>query len=436
MQPQAVNPTDTPHSSTPLDAAELRRKLLELGADDVGLVSIDDPALGTEADEIRRAFPWVRSLVAIVVRMQREAIRSPLRSLANLEFHHVGDEVNEIARAFSTGLERRGRRALNVTMGFPMEMDNFPGRLWAVSHKPIAQAAGLGRIGIHRNLIHPRFGNFILLGTILLADEVTETDREIDFDPCLECKLCVAVCPTGAIKSDGGFDFGACYTHNYREFMGGFGDWVEEVVESKNRKDYRKRVHDNETASMWQSLSFGANYKAAYCLSVCPAGLEVIAPFEEDRKAFLRDVLAPLVEKEEAVYVIKDSDAEAHVKKRFPSKTVRTVGSSLRPRTVEGFLSGLPLVFQRGKAKDVQLRVHFRFSGAEQAEATVGIERGTLVVERGLQGTADLVVRADIDTWLGFLAGERSLLPALLRRRLRIQGDPRKLLKFGSCFAT
>ena len=35
--------------------------------------------------------------------------------------------------------------------------------------------------------------------------------------------------------------------------------------------DYRKKVSDPESASMWQSLSFGANYKAAYCLSVCPA---------------------------------------------------------------------------------------------------------------------------------------------------------------------
>ena len=27
---------------------------------------------------------------------------------------------------------------------------------------------------------------------------------------------------------------------------------------------------------MWQSLSYGANYRAAYCLAVCPAGEDVI----------------------------------------------------------------------------------------------------------------------------------------------------------------
>lgn len=48
-------------------------------------------------------------------------------------------------------------------MGFPMEMNRFPGKIWVVAHKPVAVAAGLGHMGIHRNVIHPKFGNFILL---------------------------------------------------------------------------------------------------------------------------------------------------------------------------------------------------------------------------------------------------------------------------------
>jgi hypothetical protein len=65
--------------------------------------------------------------------------------------------------------------------------------------------------------------------------------------------------------------------------MGGFTNWVEQVADSKNALDYRWKVTDSETASMWQSLSFGANYKAAYCLAVCPAGEEVIGPYLTDK---------------------------------------------------------------------------------------------------------------------------------------------------------
>ncbi len=52
-------------------------------------------------------------------------------------------------------------------------------------------------------------------------------------------------------------------TNNYREFMGGFHDWVGTVADSHNELDYRRKVDDGETASLWQSLAFGPNYKAA-----------------------------------------------------------------------------------------------------------------------------------------------------------------------------
>jgi Fe-S-cluster-containing hydrogenase component 2 len=127
------------------------------------------------------------------------------------------------------------------------------------------------------------FGNFILLGTILIDTPISEASAPIDYNPCLERKLCVAACPVGAITVDGGFDFAACFTHNYREFMGGFSDWVEQVADSRDAQEYRSRVSDGETASMWQSLATGPNYKVAYCMAVCPAGEDVITPFLASR---------------------------------------------------------------------------------------------------------------------------------------------------------
>ena len=361
-------------------------------------------------------------------------VRSPARSVSNLEFHQTGDHVNDVARRIVAALERMGVRATNPAMGFPMEMSRFPGKLWVVSHKPVAVAAGLGHMGVHRNVIHPRFGNFILLGTVLVAAEATAYDQPIPYNPCLECKLCVAACPTGAISADGRFDFSACYTHNYREFMGGFADWVERVAASEGGLDYRKRVPDADTVSLWQSLAFGPNYKAAYCVAVCPAGDDVIGPFLTDRAGHLRETVRPLQEKEETVYVVAGSDAEAHVARRFPHKTLRQVGNGLRPRTVDGFLMGLPLVFQAGKAADLRAVYHFTFTGRETRSATIEIREGSLQVREGHHDRPDLRVTADAETWLGFLAKERSLLFALLRRRIRIRGPIRLLVAFGRCF--
>lgn len=80
---------------------------------------------------------------------------------------------------------------------------------------------------------------------------------------------------------------------------------------------------------MWQSLAYRPNYKAAYCMAACPAGEDVIGPFLDDRKAFLTDVVKPLQDKVEPVYVVPGSNAETHVRKRFPHKTVRQVSNGL-----------------------------------------------------------------------------------------------------------
>uniref|UniRef100_A0A832MIV9 4Fe-4S ferredoxin n=1 Tax=Eiseniibacteriota bacterium TaxID=2212470 RepID=A0A832MIV9_UNCEI len=424
----------TAASASPLDAAWLRTLCLDCGADDAGLVEIGRPALDDQRADILRLFPQTKTLLAFVCRMNREPIRNPARSVANLEFHHTSDHVNDVARNIVQTLERQGIRAVNPAMGFPMEMDHFPGKTWCVSYKPVAVAAGLGHMGIHRNVIHPRFGNFILLGTVLIGAEATAYDQPISYNPCLECKLCVAACPVGAISPTGGFNFSACYTHNYREFMGGFTDWVEQVAASKDAVDYRRRVSDAESASMWQSLGFGPNYKAAYCLSVCPAGEDVIGPYLTDRTRHLREVVRPLQEKPETVYVVAGSDAEEHVARRFPHKTTKRVGNGLRPRSIQGFLSGLRLTFQPGKASKLRAVYHFTFTGNEPRKATVTIREGTLQVQEGHQGEAGLRVTADGDTWLAFLSNRRSLLWALLRRRIRLKGSPRLLLAFGECF--
>ncbi len=420
--------------STPLDADWLRHLCLEAGADDVGVVEINRPELAKDRQDILACFPHTKSLIGLVCRMNREPIRSPSRSVANLEFHHAGDRMNDVARAVVTALEAHGVRAMNPSMGFPMEMDRFPGRIWVVSHKLVAVAAGLGQMGIHRNVIHPKFGSFIVLGTVLIDATMSSYDKSLDYNPCVECKLCVAACPTGAIGADGHFNFSACYTHNYREFMSGFTNWVEQIASSRSAWEYRAKVSDAESASMWQSLSFGANYKAAYCLSVCPAGEEVIAPYLDSPKRHMEEVVKPLQHKPETIYVVAGSDAESHVARRFPEKTLKRVGNGLRPQSIAQFLAGLPNTFQREQAAGLDATYHFTFTGAETRQATVTIRDKTIRVESGHVGRPQLRVVADSRAWLRFIRKEGSLVWALLTRRIRLKGVPKLLMAFGKCF--
>jgi len=99
--------------------------------------------------------------------------------------------------------------------------------------------------------------------------EVSEHGEKLDYNPA-GVQAVRRGLPGGGHQQDGELDWVACSTHNYREFMGGFTEWVGTIADSKTAR-VPVTGDDSENASMWQSLSFKPNYKAAYCLAVCPA---------------------------------------------------------------------------------------------------------------------------------------------------------------------
>lgn len=115
--------------------------------------------LDDQREDILRAFPQTRTLISFVVRMNREAIRTPARSISNTEFHHSGDEVDEIGRSVVQTLEDRGIGAIDWAMGFPMEMDQFPARSGSCPTS-VSSGGRAGNDGHSPQLIHEKFGNY------------------------------------------------------------------------------------------------------------------------------------------------------------------------------------------------------------------------------------------------------------------------------------
>jgi hypothetical protein len=195
------------------------------------------------------------------------------------------------------------------------------------------------------------------------------------------------------------------------------------------------RISEAETVSTWQSLAFGPNYKAAYCMAVCPAGGDVIGFYRQSIKDFTAEVVKPLQGKIETLYVIPGSDAEAHARRRYPHKTAAATCAIPCARAIsQRCCKGCPCHFSAMRRVNLVATYHFTFTGSESATATVVHPRRHHFVQEGFHGEPNLSVTTDAATWLGFLAREKNLLWALLTRRVKLRGNPKWLLAFGRCF--
>ena len=420
-----------------ISSDELKKICIDEGVDDVGFVEIERRALGSVKDEVLALYPKTKTIISICIRTNPENVQGLSRSLANEEFHKTYDELSIHARKIVKRLNEIGIRAVSCHPTFPMDTDRWAGKIWEISHKPIAEQAGIGKMGINRMVLHPKFGTHILLDSILIDSELDQYGKPLDYDPCVRCHLCVAACPVGAINAKKGLDFNACMTHNYRDFMGGFEDWVENIVSSKNVKEFRKKSGDDENVSKWQSLSFGPQYKAAYCVSVCPAGKDLIGIYENDSRSWVKQIVKPLKDKKEPVYVGKNTRAEEHARKN-KNKQIKIVKNVQHPKTINGFLSGSRVSFEPKHARGVDMTVHFQFNGEETTKkATIKIVNELIDVKEDHVGKADLTIITDSETWIKIVNKETSFvsnLLSILSGKVKVQGKLKLLKQFQNCF--
>ena len=425
---------DSPKSLKIIESAKLKQMALAIGADDAGLIDFSRDSMADYRQDLLDVMPDTQSIMVLVFRVNQNHLKSLAHSIADYEFKQAWTNANHITRQLVIQLQKIGIEALNMPTGFPYEATRWPGKMWLTCDKVFAVEAGLGQMGYNRLVLHPTYGAAVILGSILLAGTCDQYEKPLDFNPCIECGMCLKVCPVGAVKKTDDFDFMACYSHNYRERLGGFQNWVEQVVDSKGHADYRRRVSDCETISMWQHLAIGAQTRCDRCMAVCPAGEAAIGEYMDDRKAYTNQYLKKFRNLAETIYVVKGSDAEQHVRSNFPVKRTKIISNGIRPTSAAMFLESLPLVFQPGQSKGLNAVYHFTFIGDESLEGTVTIREKSLTVREGLEGKCDLHVTVDSQTWIKFLAKEINLVKALITRKIKIKGSPKLMKAFAKCF--
>ncbi len=79
----------------------------------------------------------------------------------------------------------------NTDLGFMPEL----------SHKCVAVAAGLGRIGWSGNLITEKYGARVTLNSVITTAKL-KPDKTLEKNPCTKCKICEKSCQAGLFSKD------------------------------------------------------------------------------------------------------------------------------------------------------------------------------------------------------------------------------------------
>jgi len=152
-------------------------------------------------DFIHLSNQWLNSFdsgISLAIRLSDAVLEEIEDRPTQLYFHHYRQAnifLDRVAFGLVQFIQGLGYHAIPIPASQIIDWENQRGHL---SHKKVAQEAGLGWMGRNNLLVNPIYGARIRLVTILI-DLPLKHDHLLE-GGCDECKRCMAVCPAGAIK--------------------------------------------------------------------------------------------------------------------------------------------------------------------------------------------------------------------------------------------
>jgi epoxyqueuosine reductase QueG len=274
-------------SGTP-DAAAVKRRALELGADLAGVASAatlnafpPDPRWPQTPERIS---PYLKSVIVLVQRIPAGAFRTKTNVPVQYMDMLVLRKMDKIAYRIADELERQGHPTF-VTAAQETDWSLKRASYGRLSTRHLGVEAGLGTLGLEVNILTPEFGPRVYLTGILTELEL-EPDQRITEQVCIgeSCSRCLHSCPPNAVLH-WGIDKRACATEAQEFGFMTMLQFMERVIDAP-AQERAAMMKKRDLYGFWQGLlrvvgSFG---DCPRCLAVCPVGNDYHAHLAEFQK--------------------------------------------------------------------------------------------------------------------------------------------------------
>lgn len=205
---------------------ELLRELAsESGADLFGVADITGERHKFD-EEIRHQAASLPYAVVMATRLSAaifDTIEDRPTNIYKTHYRAANRLLDDIAYKVSRKIIGMGHKTIPVAASFITDWEKQTAH---VSHKRLAELAGLGWWGRNNLVVNPRYGPAIRLVSVL-TDFPLAADKPLEFG-CGDCMDCIEFCPAGAIRENpADFDHIACF-EKLREFMKykSFGQYI------------------------------------------------------------------------------------------------------------------------------------------------------------------------------------------------------------------
>lgn len=250
--------------------AKIKEFVLGLGVDDIGIASVRDYR-SPRSPELKSIFPGAKSILVLAHKALSncESANPQIAMGGRLEELEFARSVNyRVARFLEKEMKAK---AMTVPPSYPLHMSyETKGTIGDVSLRHAAIAAGLGNLGRHNLVIHPRLGSRVLF-TGILTDIDLPSDPPVTEKLCTDCNICVESCPAGALNEEGKTDDLKCLKTSQPYGIGSAIRFWTKFAESPT-EDQKRMIRDVEFWRLYQAGFIGFQYFCFNCFKSCPAG--------------------------------------------------------------------------------------------------------------------------------------------------------------------